>query len=58
MFAGKLAGLLSVLAVPSILNVLVHTKESATPMTAYRRYLATILHTMSWYDNELKPGSV
>lgn len=26
-------------------------------MTAYRRYMATIFHTMSWYDEELIEGS-
>lgn len=58
MFFGKLNGLLAVLAIPTILKILVKTKESATSMTAYRRYLATIFHTMSWYDHELKPGSM
>lgn len=57
MFAGMLVGLLAVLAVPTILRVLVFTKGSSTPMTAYRRYLQTIFHTMSWYDEDLKPGT-
>lgn len=57
MIFAKLLGLLSVLAVPSILKVLMHTNESGTQMTAYRRYLATIFHTMSWYDEELVEGS-
>lgn len=57
MFTAKLIGLLSVLAVPSILKVLMHTRESSSPMTAYRRYMATIFHTMSWYDEELIEGS-
>lgn len=57
MFSGKLIGLLAVLAIPSILKVLDGTKESGTSMKAYRRYLATIFHTVSWYKEELKPGS-
>lgn len=57
--AGKMAGLICVLSVSSILNVLVYTKQSSTPTTAYKRYLATVLHTFTWYDTdtELKPGS-
>lgn len=57
MFAGKLSGLIAVLAVPSILQILVHTKASSIPLTAYRRYLQTIFHTMSWYEEDLKVGS-
>lgn len=57
MFAGKLCGLLAVLAVPSILKILICTKESSKPVTAYKRYLQTIFHTISWYEHELKPGS-
>lgn len=57
MMAGKLCGLLAVLAVPSILKILMCTNASSTPFTAYKRYLETIFHTLSWYDCELKPGS-
>jgi len=57
MFAGKLIGLISVLAIPSILQILDYTKESGTSMKAYRRYLATIYHTVTWYKEELKPGT-
>lgn len=56
-FAGKLCGLIAVLAVPSILKILIHTKASSTPYTAYKRYLQTIFHTITWYEHELKPGS-
>lgn len=56
-FAGKLFGLLAVLAVPSILKILMCTKGSSTPCTAYKRYLQTIFHTICWYEHELKPGS-
>uniref|UniRef100_A0A1Q3FB47 Putative conserved plasma membrane protein n=1 Tax=Culex tarsalis TaxID=7177 RepID=A0A1Q3FB47_CULTA len=54
---GALCGLISVLAIPSILDVLIFTRRSSSPMTAYRRYVLTILHTTNWYDEELKPGS-
>lgn len=57
MMAGKMAGLIAVLSVSTILNVLVYTKQSSTSKTAYKRYLATVFHTFSWYDYELKPGS-
>lgn len=50
-------GLLSILAVPSILNVLVHTSKSSSVVTAYKRYMRTIYHTLVWFRNELKPGT-
>lgn len=50
-------GLLSILAAPSILNVLVHTSKSSSIKTAYKRYMRTIYHTLVWFRNELKPGS-
>lgn len=55
MFLGKLMGLIAVIAIPTILNVLRETRNSGTPKTAYRRYIATIYHTFNWYDDELKP---
>lgn len=57
-FAGNLSGLLAVLSIPSILDVLVFTKGSAVPVTAYKRYLQTIFHMLTWYEYELTPGSV
>lgn len=57
MFVAKLCGLLVILAVPSILNVLVYTKQSSTAVTAYRRYIGTIMHTLNWYYEELLPGT-
>ncbi|KAH8420825.1 hypothetical protein KR222_005896, partial [Zaprionus bogoriensis] len=50
MTAGMLAGLISVLAIPSILRVLVCTRQSSTALTAYRRYVRTIFHTQAWYS--------
>lgn len=58
MFVAKLCGLLVILAVPSILNVLVYTNQSSTAVTAYRRYVATIMHTLNWYYEELLPGTL
>ncbi|XP_062712961.1 uncharacterized protein LOC109411220 [Aedes albopictus] len=57
MFVAKLCGLLVVLAVPSILNVLIYTNQSSTAVTAYRRYIATIMHTLNWYYEDLLPGT-
>lgn len=52
-----LYGLIAVMAVPSVLNVLMFTKKSSTPSTAYRRYLLTILHFTIWYRDPLAPGT-
>lgn len=48
-------GLLTILAIPSILNVLVHTDKSSTSVTAYKRYMQTVYHTLLWFRNDLKP---
>lgn len=50
-------GLLAILAIPSILNVLVHTKKSSSDMTAYKRYMQTIYHTLAWFRHDLTPGT-
>lgn len=50
-------GLLAILAIPSILNVLVHTKRSSSDFTAYKRYIQTIYHTLTWFRHDLVPGS-
>uniref|UniRef100_A0A182M5B7 ER-bound oxygenase mpaB/mpaB'/Rubber oxygenase catalytic domain-containing protein n=1 Tax=Anopheles culicifacies TaxID=139723 RepID=A0A182M5B7_9DIPT len=57
MFLGKLCGLLAIVTVPSILRVLVHTNQSSEPKTAYRRYVATLLHTLEWYYEDMTPSS-
>ncbi|XP_062556449.1 uncharacterized protein LOC134221269 isoform X2 [Armigeres subalbatus] len=57
MFVAKLCGLLVVLAVSSILNVLIYTNQSSTAVTAYKRYIATIMHTLNWYYEDLLPGT-
>lgn len=52
MMIAKLAGLISLLAIPSILDVLIFTKQSGNTCLAFRRYLATILHTLVWYQHD------
>lgn len=55
--ACTMVGMLSIMAVPSVVSVLVYTKQSATPQLAYRRYLSTVQHVASWIIDELKPGT-
>ncbi|KAF2897269.1 hypothetical protein ILUMI_08909 [Ignelater luminosus] len=57
MLLGKLLGLVTLLSTPSILKILIFTKMSSEPMTAYKRYMATVFHTCVWYENDFKPGS-
>ncbi|XP_046735789.1 uncharacterized protein LOC124405162 isoform X2 [Diprion similis] len=45
----SLAGLIAVLSIPTILKVLIYTKQSGTPCTAFKRYFETLLHTRAWY---------
>ncbi|XP_014226572.1 uncharacterized protein LOC106652251 isoform X1 [Trichogramma pretiosum] len=52
MMVAKLSGLLTLLAVPSILDILIYTRQSGTPCTAFRRYVSTILHTFVWYEKD------
>ncbi|KAJ8713029.1 hypothetical protein PYW08_008333 [Mythimna loreyi] len=56
--SSMLMGLVAVFAVPSILNVLIGSRRSNSVYTAYKRYLSTLLHTVSWFEHELKPGSM
>ncbi|XP_052739227.1 uncharacterized protein LOC112055256 isoform X2 [Bicyclus anynana] len=56
--SSMLLGLVAVFAVPSILRVLVSTRRSNSTFTAYKRYLSTLLHVVSWFENELTPGSI
>lgn len=55
--AGMFTGLLAILAIPSILKVLIFTKKSSTTVDAYKRYIQTIFHTLSWFRCDLKPGT-
>lgn len=56
-FFGMYMGLTAILAIPSLLKVLVHTQKTNSDMKAYRRYMQTIYHTLSWFRNDLKPGT-
>ncbi|KAL4711807.1 hypothetical protein ACJJTC_005976 [Scirpophaga incertulas] len=58
MSTSMLLGLIAVFAVPSILRILVSTRKSNSVHTAYRRYVSTLLHSVSWFEHELKPGSL
>ncbi|KDR07972.1 hypothetical protein L798_02399, partial [Zootermopsis nevadensis] len=53
MFVAKLCGLLTILAIPSILRVLVLTRQSNEPVAAFRRYLVTMIHMLDWYEGDL-----
>lgn len=53
----NLCGLILLLSIPKGLALLRSTKKSSTPETARKRYLDTIMHTMSWYEVQLKNDS-
>nr|CAI5829346.1 unnamed protein product [Callosobruchus analis] len=52
LFLSKLLGLIALLSLPLTLKILILTNMSSTPMTAYRRYMATIFHMCIWYDED------
>ncbi|KAF7379908.1 hypothetical protein HZH68_016856 [Vespula germanica] len=52
MMIAKLSGLLTLFAVPTIVDVIVFTKQSNIPCTAFQRYVSTIFHTFVWYEKE------
>ncbi|CAH0762355.1 unnamed protein product [Bemisia tabaci] len=54
LFVSKLAGLIVVLAIASILRVLKMSRKSGDKITAYKRYMATIHHMLMWYDGDLE----
>lgn len=57
LFMGTMVGMMSILAFPSIRSVLRHTKNSETGQLSYRRYLATMQHSLVWATAPLEPGS-
>lgn len=57
MLGSNLYGLFTLLADPKGLEVLDSTGRSSTPETAKKRYVSTIVHMLSWYEVELRPGS-
>lgn len=54
MMSAMYLGLLAILAIPSINNILLHTKRSSSAYTAYQRYMKTIFHVLSWFRNDMK----
>lgn len=50
-------GLLAILAIPTILNILIFTNKSSTTYTAYKRYIQTVFHMLTWFRHPLKPGT-
>lgn len=53
-----LLSLIMLLFSPSVLKPLIFTGKSETPKKAYRRYIATTVHVMSWYrGNVWREGS-
>ncbi|XP_067205174.1 uncharacterized protein [Linepithema humile] len=52
MMIAKLCGLVSLLAIRTILDVVMFTKNSGIPCLAYRRYASTILHTFVWHEKD------
>ncbi|KAG4075523.1 hypothetical protein HA402_003348 [Bradysia odoriphaga] len=57
MLTSNLYGLFTLLADPKGLDVLDSTGRSSTPETAKNRYISTIVHMLSWYEDELRPDS-
>ncbi|CAH1957859.1 unnamed protein product [Acanthoscelides obtectus] len=54
LFLSKLLGLIALLSLPLTLKILMLTNMSGTPLTAYRRYMATIFHMCIWYDEDFE----
>ncbi|TRY63164.1 hypothetical protein TCAL_10824 [Tigriopus californicus] len=54
MFTSMMAGLLSLMFVPSIVNVLSTTRKSETPIKAFNRYLSTLNHVLEWYKSPME----
>lgn len=50
-------GLIAIASSPTLLKVLMFTKQSSTTMLSYRRYKANVLHLQAWYKFPLKPGT-
>ncbi|XP_076267929.1 uncharacterized protein LOC143200990 isoform X1 [Rhynchophorus ferrugineus] len=57
MFLGSFLGLLCGLSMKFSLEILKLTGMSSSEYTSYKRYIATILHMLIWYDGDFQPGS-
>lgn len=56
-FGGQMLGILSVSNMPKLQTVLNYTQSASSKSSAYRRFMLTMLHTMNWYEDDLRPGS-
>lgn len=50
-------GLLSIIAIPSILKILIHTKKSSSAVTAYHRYIRTVFNVLFWFREDFTKDS-
>lgn len=57
MMSAMYFGLLSIIAVPSILRILVHTKRSSSAEKAYHRYVKLVFNILSWFRNDFTKDS-
>ncbi|KAK6635840.1 hypothetical protein RUM44_001094 [Polyplax serrata] len=53
LFVSKLCGLFVILAIPRVLKILTMTRKSSTPSTAFKRYMSTLGHMLTWYNEDI-----
>lgn len=53
----NLYGLFSLLSEPTGGKIMYRAGHSNTPAIAKKRYTASLLHMMKWYEDDLVPGS-
>lgn len=52
-----ICGFFAVGSIESIARVLIFTKQSSTPVLAYRRFRENGLHAQLWHQHPIKPGT-
>lgn len=57
MMSAMYFGLLSIIAIPSILKILIHTKRSSSTVTAYHRYIRTVFNVLYWFREDFTKNS-
>lgn len=57
MITGKLVGLVCFLAIPSVLRTLINSNATTSPRKAFRRWISTTLHVLTWYADDLRPDT-
>lgn len=57
MLLSNFYGLFALICEPNGARILDRSHQSSTAETAQKRYISTSLHMLSWYEEELKPGS-